>query len=221
MSGRTRAAPGLSPKRVIKPVTCAIALLVGLAGCGGGGGEEVAPPSSVGVSDGLALAQIERLILQEAPSGFLRLSDESSGTGPFDLETAVAAQASQGSPEDVRAFFELSGFTGGYQRMWTELGTDLRLTVFLYLYSSPQGAGAQATLVRETSTTQNPGSITEFSPDVADADGFLFEDGGIWLGAVSFTKGDYWAMVQLEGLDRDDTLDLAERLAQAQFDRLP
>lgn len=210
--------PPATRLRRLAATVAAAAMLLGGAACGGSAGSEATPTTRAGTSDGLALAQIERLLISRVPPGFVVAPEATTDTGPTDLATAVRHQ---GGTAEIRTFFEENGFNGGYQRLWVDPANH-ELLVFLYQYSSSEGAKAQSRQIEESiRANEDAATLRTFFPDTPGSIGLLAPQRNVWIAAVLFAKGDYWAMIRLAGPDGDAVRTQAAELAQAQWDRLP
>lgn len=168
----------------------------------------------------VAADPLEALLISSVPVAFTRVDDNEAGTGPSDLAKAV----SDDGRSDAEAVLTEAGFMGGYQRAWQTDDQSTFVVVFLYQFSSPEGAvayGDRAIKAFDTDTTLTSKAFEV--ADIPDAKGrslINLNTGGGLAASISFTKDGYLVQLNVIGPTDDANQTLAQQLAADQFSRL-
>jgi hypothetical protein len=222
--------------RVPRVVSVVLALAVFAAACSSGGSKGADSTTTTTTNDlalltttsgGLPTTTIAGdptlavLLLQDAPSGFLKVPDKLADSGPTNLAKAINDEGSA----DGGRYLQQTGFVSGYQRVWSSSDSVRQNVIFLYRFKTAEGAAQYATNraseLQSFGTVDGAPPITTFNVPMPGGVGLHSEFASLSFGAVVFSKGVYSVQaVSTDGANVDQTVGVVA-IAQAQFDRLP
>jgi hypothetical protein len=163
-------------------------------------------------------AALAGFLLKTVPSGYAKLPDRLSDSGPTNLAKAIRDEASQGGAAQLRQ----SGFVSGYQRVWAIGDGATQNVIFLYRFATPAGAAAYAlNRAKELNAAPSNGPIVRFAPPMPGSIGLHSESPTLSFSAVVFSKGLYSVQAVSSDAAKIDQSLAAVALGQAQYDRLP
>ena len=211
--------PHRAPVRVHRSILAAAALCAALAGCAGDGGDDVdeaapatTPPASAPAADP---AELEPLVLDDAPSGFAVAPDDAGATGATDLAEAAGDTRDPGAGTALAE----AGFQRGWQRLW--VSEDDEEELFLLLYEFRDAAGADAFFERTAGGPAAEGGEGVFEvPAVPGAIGVTAAAEGLGVTAVVATEDRYLVQVIGNGPEPGPSQGTVVALLAAQVERL-
>jgi len=160
-------------------------------------------------------ADLEALVLDEAPSGFTLADDAVGRTGPTDLATAAADARDPGAA----AALADARFVLGWQRLW--ISDDEEDELFLIVYQFDDAAGAAAFFERTAGEPAAEGGEGVFDvPAIPGAVGISGGGDGLKVEAVVATSGVHLVQVIGNGPDPGPSRGTVVALAAAQIQRL-
>lgn len=211
--------PHRAPVRVHRTVLAAAALCAALVGCAGDGGDDVdeAAPATTPTTSAPAAdpAELEPLVLDDAPSGFAVAPDEAGAAGATDLAEAAGDTRDPGAG----AALAEAGFQRGWQRLW--VSEDDEEELFLVLYEFRDAAGADAFFERTAGGPAAEGGEGVFEvPAVPGAIGVTAVAEGLGVTAVVATEDRYLVQVIGNGPEPGPSQGTVVALLAAQVQRL-
>jgi hypothetical protein len=146
--------------------------------------------------------------------GMVRAPDELLGTGPLDLERAVAAEADR---EAERALLTTRGFEEGFSRGFVDDAGD---TVIVQVYRFGDADGAAAYVVDGAEQLLGRGATPYDVTPLPGALGFSAADGDFEAHGVTFAVGRHHVLVVVGSPTGSRTSEEARLVALAQHDHL-
>ncbi len=160
-------------------------------------------------------AELEPLVLDEAPSGFTRAADEDGAAGATDLTAAAADTSDPGAAE---ALVE-AGFVRGWQRLWVSDDDEDELFLLVYEFADEDGATDFFDQTAGEASTQGGEGVFEV-PGLPGAVGVTGGGDGLSVSAVVATTGAYLVQVIGNGPDPGPSRGTVIAMTTAQLDRL-
>jgi hypothetical protein len=174
--------------------------------------------------DARSFQDLGTMLVDETPSEFRQVEIDAAGTGPVDLEKAVAEDV-EGAPS--RQAMTDAGFVRGYSRLWRANGDDAEsVRLELFQYSSHGGAVADVgrldRLVPQLAAAHRLSWTTFPVPSVPSARGYslVAPDGSMPLEVVAFARGQYGAAVSVTSVDGARARAVAVEMAEDQRAKL-
>lgn len=196
------------------------------AGCGGEAEDTGAPEST---ASGPATPQeLERLLVDEVPSGLPRVPDEAIQP-PAGAKRVEDVAGYSDDPARERAVLEGYGYRHGWERFWgAGTGEGPQTGVFLDQFEAAGGADSYAEDLARNDAEHYGGLLSEGSPDLPDdCRRLLVEEpdpeDGLW-GPAAFawcTRGSFSVAVSAVAGTLDDATEELGEVARDQLDRLP
>jgi hypothetical protein len=176
------------------------------------------------VRDASTFHALGTLLVDEAPSRYTRVDDAVAGTGPVDLEKAVAEDIE--GPSARHAMTE-AGLVRGYSRSW-RAGTDDLVSVRLELFQYAGHDGAVADVARLERLVPQVAAAHQLSwttfpvRSVPNARGYslVSPDGGPSVEVVAFARGQDASAVSVTSADQAAARGVAVDMAEDQRARL-
>ena len=196
------------------------------AGCAGEAEDRAAPAST---PSGPATPQeLERLLVDEVPSGLPRVPDEAIQP-PAGAKRVEDVAGYSDDPARERAVLEDYGYRHGWERFWgAGTGEGPQTGVFLDQFEAAGGADSYAEDLARNDAEHYGGLLSEGSPDLPDdCRRLLVEEpdpeDGLW-GPAAFawcTRGSFSVAVSAVAGTLDDATEELGEVARDQLDRLP
>ncbi|RBY77460.1 hypothetical protein DQ239_11330 [Blastococcus sp. TF02-09] len=200
-------------------------VLTAAAGCGDEGGE--AAVAEAAPSGPATPGELERLVVDEVPSGLPRVPDEAIEPPAGEKSVADVAGYSD-DPERERAVLEDYGYRHGWERFWgAGTGPGPQTGVFVDQFEAPAGADSYAEDLARNDAEQYGGLLSERSPGLPDGCRRLLvdepdPDDGLW-GPAAFawcTHGPFSVAVSAVAGSLDDATEEVGAVARDQLARL-
>ena len=195
------------------------------AGCGGGAEDTAAPATPSGPS---TPEELERLLVEEVPSGLPRVPDEAIQP-PAGAKRVEDVAGYSDDPARERGVLEDYGYRHGWERFWgAGTGEGPQTGVFVDQFEAAGGAVAYAEDLARNDAEHYGGLLSEGSPDLPDdCRRLLVEEpdpeDGLW-GPAAFawcTRGSFSVAVSAVAGTLDDATEELGAVARDQLDRLP
>jgi hypothetical protein len=195
------------------------------AGCGGGAGDTAAPASTP--SGPAGPEALERLVVDEVPSGLPRVPDEAIQP-PAGAKSVEDVAGYSDDPARERGVLEGYGYRHGWERFWgAGTGDGPQTGVFVDQFEAAGGADAYAEDLARNDAEQYGGLLSEGSPDLPDDCRRLLvkepdPEDGLW-GPAAFawcTRGSFSVAVSAVAGTLDDATEELGAVARDQLDRL-
>ena len=195
------------------------------AGCGGGAEGTAAPATPSGPS---TPEELERLLVEEVPSGLPRVPDEAIQP-PAGAKRVEDVAGYSDDPARERGVLEDYGYRHGWERFWgAGTGEGPQTGVFVDQFEAAGGAVAYAEDLARNDAEHYGGLLSEGSPDLPDdCRRLLVEEpdpeDGLW-GPAAFawcTRGSFSVAVSAVAGTLDDATEELGAVARDQLDRLP
>ena len=201
-------------------------VLTAAAGCGGEAEDTAAPASTE--SGPATPEELERLVVDEVPSGLPRVPDEAIQP-PAGAKRVEDVAGYSDDPARERAVLEDYGYRHGWERFWGDgTGEGPQTGVFLDQFEAAGGADSYAEDLARNDAEHYGGLLSEGSPDLPDdCRRLLVEEpdpeDGLW-GPAAFawcTRGSFSVAVSAVAGTLDDATEELGEVARDQLDRLP
>jgi hypothetical protein len=201
-------------------------VLTAAAGCGGEAEDTAAPGSTP--SGPATPEELERLVVEEVPSGLPRVPDEAIQP-PAGAKRVEDVAGYSDDPARERAVLEDYGYRHGWERFWgAGTGEGPQTGVFVDQFEAAGGADSYAEDLARNDAEQYGGLLSEGSPDLPEDCRRLLVDepdpeDGLW-GPAAFawcTRGSFSVAVSAVAGTMDDATEEVGAVARDQLDRLP
>jgi hypothetical protein len=210
-------------------VAVLLALLPVLTAAAGCGGEAEDAAASRSTPSGPATPEeLERLVVEEVPSGLPRVPDEAIQP-PAGAKLVEDVAGYSDDPARERAVLEDYGYRHGWERFWgAGTGEGPQTGVFVDQFEAAGGADSYAEDLARNDADHYGGLLSEGSPDLPDDCRRLLVDepdpeDGLW-GPAAFawcTRGSFSVAVSAVAGSLDDATEEVGAVARDQLDRLP
>jgi hypothetical protein len=201
-------------------------VLTAAAGCGGEAGDAAASRSA---PSGPATPEaLERLVVEEVPSGLPRVPDEAIQP-PAGAKSVEDVAGYSDDPARERGVLQDYGYRHGWERFWgAGTGEGPQTGVFVDQFEAAGGADSYAEDLARNDADHYGGLLSEGSPDLPDGCRRLLVDepdpeDGLW-GPAAFawcTRGPFSVAVSAVAGSLDDATEEVGAVARDQLDRLP
>ena len=195
------------------------------AGCGGGAEDTAAPATPSGPS---TPEELERLLVEEVPSGLPRVPDEAIQP-PAGAKRVEDVAGYSDDPARERGVLEDYGYRHGWERFWgAGTGEGPQTGVFVDQFEAAGGADSYAEDLARNDAEHYGGLLSEGSPELPDGCRRLLVDepdpeDGLW-GPAAFawcTRGSFTVAVSAVAGSLDEATEEVGAVANDQLDRLP
>jgi hypothetical protein len=210
-------------------VAVLLALLPVLTAAAGCGGEAADVAAATSTESGPATPdELERLVVDEVPSGLPRVPDEAIEPPAGAKRVEDVADYSD-DPARERAVLEDYGYRHGWERFWgAGTGEGPQTGVFVDQFEAAGGADSYAEDLARNDAEQYGGLLSEGSPGLPDdCRRLLVEEpdpeDGLW-GPAAFawcTRGSFSVAVSAVAGTLGDATEEVGAVARDQLDRLP
>lgn len=196
------------------------------AGCGGEAEDTAAPASTP--SGPVGPEELERLVVDEVPSGLPRVPDEAIQP-PAGAKRVEDVAGYSDDPVRERKVLEGYGYRHGWERFWgAGTGEGPQTGVFVDQFEAAGGADSYAEDLARNDAAKYGGLLSEGSPDLPDdCRRLLVEEpdaeDGLW-GPAAFawcTRGSFSVAVNAVAGTLDEATEEVGAVARDQLDRLP
>ena len=206
-----------------------LALLPVLTAAGGCAGEREPAAAPEATPSGPATPEeLERLVVDEVPSGLPRVPDEAIEP-PAGAKRVEDVAGYSDDPARERAVLEDYGYRHGWERFWgAGTGEGPQTGVFVDQFEAAGGADSYAEDLARNDAEHYGGLLSEGSPDLPDGCRRLVveepdPDDGLW-GPAAFawcTSGPFSVAVSAVAGSLDVAAEEVGAVARDQLDRLP
>ena len=210
-------------------VAVLLALLPVLTAAAGCGGEAEDVAASEATPSGPATPEeLERLVVDDVPSGLPRVPDEAIQP-PAGAKRVEDVAGYSDDPARERAVLEDYGYRHGWERFWgAGTGEGPQTGVFVDQFEAAGGADSYAEDLARNDAEHYGGLLSEGSPDLPDGCRRLLVDepdpeDGLW-GPAAFawcTRGSFTVAVSAVAGSLDEATEEVGAVANDQLDRLP
>ncbi len=219
--GRRSRAPRVAVLLALLPV------LTWAAGCGGGAGDVAASRSST-PSGPSTPEELERLVVDEVPSGLPRVPDDAIQP-PAGAKRVEDVAGYSDDPARERAVLADYGYRHGWERFWgAGTGEGPQTGVFVDQFEAAGGADSYAEDLARNDAEHYGGLLSEGSPDLPEGCRRLLveepdpEDGLGGPAAFAWcTRGSISVAVSAVAATLDDATEEVGAVARDQLARLP